>query len=212
MKKLSSIWQHLRWDHGTISVAVQDGGGMVLTLAWLNRESLMKSITSGTTNFFSRTCSSLRMKGSSSKHFQYIEALSFDCDYDAALLRANTFAPACHNYERTCFHNFLRSEMPTIVDHTTRCLTARRGSYANSIICGGMERAVVKVHEEMVELSWAVKGLEHASIIKETSDLCFHLLILLLMLNIDPAAIVIELKTRSLASGSFEKISRRWEG
>ena len=210
MKKLSTLWQHIRWQQGTVAVVVQRGeDGVVLTSARLNREALIRNMISGAINLFSLTKNALRMKGEKSMHFQYLENLSFDCDYDAALMMVNTKTAACHNNVGTCFYNSLESEWFSIVEHAIRCLTERGSSYVYSLVCNSVSQIVRKVHEELVELNQSAQALEYLCVTKEVSDVCFHILVLLLALNIDPSVIILELKTRTLISGACEKRSRK---
>lgn len=213
MKKLNTFWQHIRWGQGLVHIIVQNGAdGVVLTSARLNREALMRNITTGTINLFSLTKNILRMKGESSMHYQYIENLSFDCDYDAALIVISTKTTACHNNKRVCFHNSLGGELFTIIEHTIKCLMGREGSYAYGLVYSSMNRIIKKVYEEVTELSLSLQDPEYLCVTKEVSDICFHILVLLLALNIDPGAIILELKTRTLFSGIYEKKNRNWKG
>jgi phosphoribosyl-AMP cyclohydrolase len=95
-------------DEGLIPAVVQDSStNEVLTLAWMNEESLRLTVEQGTTWFWSRSRGELWNKGSTSGNFQQVEELLYDCDADALLVRVHPEGPACHTGERTCFHKSL---------------------------------------------------------------------------------------------------------
>ena len=96
----------IKWDErGLVAVIVQDAGtNQVLTLAYMNAESLAKSQEIGETVFWSRSRSELWHKGATSGHTQRIVSISIDCDGDALLVRVNPNGPACHTGEITCFY------------------------------------------------------------------------------------------------------------
>src|SRR4051812_43807124 len=97
----------IRFDaNGLVPCVVQDWStGEVLTLAYMNRESLERTISSGETWFWSRSREELWHKGATSGNTQTVRALRYDCDADALLALVEPAGPACHTGERTCFHN-----------------------------------------------------------------------------------------------------------
>jgi phosphoribosyl-AMP cyclohydrolase len=96
----------LRFDErGLIPAIVQDvDGGDVLMLAWMNRESVERTLDEGRTVFWSRSRQELWRKGDTSGHVQHVEEIRVDCDADVLLVRAHQTGPACHTGERSCFY------------------------------------------------------------------------------------------------------------
>ena len=91
-------------DRGLVpAIAQQSGTGEVLMLAWMNRESLEQTLTSGRATYFSRSRSSLWIKGETSGNQQWVRSVSLDCDGDAVLLQVDQVGPACHSGLRRCF-------------------------------------------------------------------------------------------------------------
>ncbi|HLB61805.1 MAG TPA: phosphoribosyl-AMP cyclohydrolase [Actinomycetota bacterium] len=92
-------------DRGLIPAVVQDAeNGEVLMLAWMNRESLERTLEEGRTVFWSRSRQELWRKGETSGNVQHVEEIRADCDADVLLVRVHQLGPACHTGERTCFH------------------------------------------------------------------------------------------------------------
>lgn len=92
-------------DRGLIPAVVQDAeNGDVLMVAWMNRESLQRTLEEGRTVFWSRSRQELWRKGETSGHVQHVEEVRADCDGDVLLLRVHQVGAACHTGERTCFH------------------------------------------------------------------------------------------------------------
>jgi phosphoribosyl-ATP pyrophosphohydrolase/phosphoribosyl-AMP cyclohydrolase len=101
--------QGIKFDErGLVPAIVQDSSsGDVLMLAYMNREAIARTIATGETWFWSRSRSELWHKGATSGHTQRVVSLSFDCDFDALLIRVEPRGPACHTGERSCFFNDL---------------------------------------------------------------------------------------------------------
>ena len=99
----------LRFDErGLIPAVVQDGeNGDVLMVAWMNRESVQRTLDEGRTVFWSRSRQELWRKGETSGHVQHVEEIRVDCDADVLLVRVHQVGAACHTGERTCFHRRL---------------------------------------------------------------------------------------------------------
>lgn len=92
-------------DRGLIPVVVQDADdGAVLMVAWMNRESLERTLAEGRTIFWSRSRKVLWRKGDTSGHVQHVEEIRVDCDADVLLVRVHQVGAACHTGERSCFH------------------------------------------------------------------------------------------------------------
>ena len=95
-------------DRGLIPAVVQDAdGGDVLMVAWMNRESLRRTLDEGRTVFWSRSRRALWRKGDTSGHVQHVDEIRVDCDADVLLVRVHQVGAACHTGERTCFHRRL---------------------------------------------------------------------------------------------------------
>ena len=97
-------------DRGLIPAVVQDAeNGDVLMVAWMNRESLERTLGEGRTVFWSRSRKELWRKGDTSGHVQHVQEVRYDCDGDTLLVRVHQVGPACHTGERSCFFNRLEA-------------------------------------------------------------------------------------------------------
>lgn len=96
---------NLKYDaHGLIPAIVQDhASGQVLMMAWMNRDSLARTVETGKTHFFSRSRNKLWLKGESSGHVQHVKSIRTDCDQDVLLVAVEQVGAACHEGYRTCF-------------------------------------------------------------------------------------------------------------
>ncbi|WP_341473341.1 phosphoribosyl-AMP cyclohydrolase [Clostridium estertheticum] len=104
MVHLESI-NEIQFNNGLIPAIIQEQcSGEVLMLAYMNEESLKKTMETGTTWFFSRSRNKLWNKGETSGHFQYVKSISFDCDGDTILIKAKQVGAACHTGNKTCFY------------------------------------------------------------------------------------------------------------
>jgi len=96
-------------QQGLIPAIIQDyKSGQVLMLAYMNKESLRRSLKLGKTCFWSRSRKEYWIKGSTSGHFQYIKSISYDCDKDALLIKVRQVGAACHTGNKTCFYRRLK--------------------------------------------------------------------------------------------------------
>lgn len=182
----------LQFDqHGLLPAIVQHAvTGEVLTLAYMNRESLQKSRETGETWFFSRSRQQLWHKGATSGNVQRIVSMKFDCDADALLVQVLPTGPACHTGERTCFHRLLAEEnntappLPQMLAELQEVIQQRQralpeGSYTAALFRKGVKKIAQKVGEEAVEVAIAGVHESDASLASETADLLYHLLVLL---------------------------------
>lgn len=97
--------KEIQFNNGLIPAIIQEQcSGEVLMLAYMNEESLKKTMETGTTWFFSRSRNKLWNKGETSGHFQYVKSISFDCDGDTILIKAEQVGAACHTGNKTCFY------------------------------------------------------------------------------------------------------------
>jgi phosphoribosyl-ATP pyrophosphohydrolase/phosphoribosyl-AMP cyclohydrolase len=171
-------------ERGLAPCVIQDAGtGEVLTLAWVNAESLQKSIETGEMHLWSRSRDELWHKGATSGNVQRVLELRYDCDADAVLALVDPAGPACHTGERTCFHRAAEGE-PRPVAHEAlpvleRTIAARRderpdGSYTAKLLADE-ELIGAKVREEADEVARAVAGESDERVAEESADLLYHL-------------------------------------
>lgn len=185
-------------EHGLVPTVVQDARTRrVLTLAYMNAESLRKTLDSGETWFWSRSRSSLWHKGETSGNIQRVVEVLLDCDADSLTVLVEPHGPACHTGAESCFHNELNEAGPFEVDSTRgssniaevldslyRLVESRRrkrpeGSYTTYLFNQGLDKILKKVGEESAETIIAAKNDDREGLIKETSDLLYHLVVLL---------------------------------
>ncbi len=173
-------------EHGLAPCVVQDWRtGEVLTLAYMNAESLRLTRETGETHFFSRSRQELWHKGATSGNTQAVRAIRYDCDGDALLALVQPAGPACHTGERTCFHRGkLAPGAPfEILPGLERTIAARAdqrpdGSYTASLLAEPGS-AGEKVQEEAEEVARAAREESDERVAEEAADLLYHLAVLL---------------------------------
>jgi phosphoribosyl-AMP cyclohydrolase / phosphoribosyl-ATP pyrophosphohydrolase len=180
----------VNWDpQGLAPAIVQDAtSGEVLMLAWMNRESLRRTLDTGLATFWSRSRGELWVKGATSGNTQSVRAVRLDCDQDAILLRVDPAGPACHTGARSCFTaNAALRDAPEAPGETLaaleRVLRSRRdaapeGSYTAKLFADETLRHK-KVGEEAAELVIASLRGNPQEIAHEAADLLYHALVLL---------------------------------
>ncbi len=202
--------EELRWDsEGLIPVVVQDAAtGEILTLAYMNRESLSKTRDLGETVFYSRSRKSIWHKGETSGHYQKVVSAMTDCDQDALVVRVVPAGPACHTGARSCFFEQLEGLAPDaghslalILGQLERLIAERKehrpqNSYTTSLFEKGLKRILQKVGEEAAETIVAGMSGDRQETIREASDLVYHLLVALRELNISLDEVAAELQSR----------------
>ncbi len=204
-KKLEEV----RWGpDGLVPVVTQEIDGEVLTLAYLDREALRKSIETGYAHYFSRSKNRIRMKGETSGNVQRIIKMMTDCDEDAVLFVVEQEGDACHTGRKTCFHRELGAELEEReggIDYSLQILKELEalirerkrepveGSYTCKLFEKGREKIYKKVGEELVEVLIAEK---RDDITYESADLLYHLLVLLAYNDIELAEVMEELNLR----------------
>ena len=196
----------LKFDEkGLIPAIVADAeSGKVLTLAYMNRESLNISLEKELTCFFSRSRQELWLKGETSGNYQHIVSITADCDGDALLVLVNKDGPACHTGEESCFHNELfRSQNNHAFDLEKlmelirgRKGQPREGSYTSYLFGKGLDKILKKVGEECTEVIIAAKGEDRAETIYEVADLTYHVMVMLIEMGISLEDIHRELASR----------------
>lgn len=183
-------------DKGLIPAIIQEyATGEVLMMAFMNQESLGRTIESGRTWFWSRSRQELWNKGATSGHFQEVRSITYDCDLDCLLIQVDQEGPACHTNEHTCFHRTLDgSELrPAAFEVLTRLfdLIKRRreqmpaGSYTAGLFESGADAILRKVEEESTELLAAAKGSRSEEVVHEAADLLYHMAVLLVQAGVE---------------------------
>lgn len=163
---------------------VQDAStGQVLMLAYLNQESLEKTLSTQRVTFFSRSKGRLWEKGETSGNFLKLVSLEQDCDGDALLIKAEPQGPTCHLGTTSCFAGDAEPEIG-FLGQLSSLIEARfkdrpEGSYTTKLIDRGVDRMAQKVGEEGVEVVIAAKNDDNNALAGEAADLVFHLLVLL---------------------------------
>ena len=196
----------LKFDEkGLIPAIVQDHYTKeVLTLAYMNKESLEISIREERTCFWSRSRQELWRKGETSGNAQHIIDITADCDYDALVVRVNKDGPACHTGAESCFHNPLwesEENHAFSLDALMEMLAGRKtnpkeGSYTSYLFEKGLDKILKKVGEESTEVIIAGKAEDKAETIYEIGDLAYHVMVLMLELGITLEDVRKELASR----------------
>ena len=188
--------ERIRYDErGLVPAIVQDYlDGTVLMLAWMNRESLQKTLDTGETWFWSRSRVQLWHKGATSGHIQKVRSLRYDCDSDALLIGVEQVGNiACHTGERSCFHQLDGEVVPPPADTLSQLFAVicdRRdqpveGSYTRQLFDAGDNKILKKLGEETVEVVMACKDDEAEAIAGEVADLLYHTLVALAHHHVD---------------------------
>ena len=176
-------------ENGLVPAVAQDAAtGAVLMLAWMNAESLAKTVETGYAHYYSRSRKTLWKKGGTSGHLQAVREILLDCDGDAILLKVEQRGPACHTNRYSCFHNplaageeeakpgfeALRREFEVIRD---RNANPKEGSYTNYLFGKGIEKICKKVGVEASEVIVAAMKGDNDELRYETADLLYHLMV-----------------------------------
>ncbi len=190
-------------ERGLIPAIVQDFvSGEVLTLAYMNRESLEITIREGRTCFWSRSRQELWRKGETSGNIQHVVNITADCDRDALVVQVRKEGPACHLGNESCFAFPVQESEEPFTLHTLYSLLKERdrlrpeGSYTSYLFEKGREKILKKLGEECTEVViGAMKG-DREETVYELADLCYHALVLMVSEGIDPDDIRKELASR----------------
>ena len=192
-------------DKGLIPAVVVDvDSRKVLTVAYMNRESLEISIKEEMTCFWSRSRQELWRKGETSGNRQHIVNIMTDCDKDALTVLVRKDGPACHKGTDSCFNDYV-FESDTIADFSLDALmelikgrkTERKeGSYTTYLFDKGIDKILKKVGEECTEVIIAGKADDKAETIYEISDLVYHVMVLMIEMGISLEDIKRELASR----------------
>jgi phosphoribosyl-AMP cyclohydrolase / phosphoribosyl-ATP pyrophosphohydrolase len=201
-----NMMMELKFDEkGLIPVVVQDYfTKQVLTVAYMNRESLEITIKEGRTCFYSRSRQELWRKGETSGNTQEVVNITADCDKDALVIQVIKKGPACHTGETSCFFEpvYQSDTVPAFsVDTLYNMIRGRKenpkeGSYTNYLFDKGIEKILKKVGEESTEVVIAAARGKRDEVIYEVSDLAYHLLVMMVETDVLPEEIVKELSGR----------------
>ncbi|MCY7323521.1 MAG: bifunctional phosphoribosyl-AMP cyclohydrolase/phosphoribosyl-ATP diphosphatase HisIE [Phormidesmis sp. CAN_BIN36] len=193
-------------DRGLVPAIVQDYlDGTVLMMAWMNSESLQKTLETGETWFWSRSRQAFWNKGATSGHTQKVKAVRYDCDSDALLVTVEQIGDiACHTGERSCFHQVDGGVTPPPADTLSQVfgvICDRRdnpseGSYTRKLLDGGDNKILKKIGEEAAEVVMACKDDDADAIAGEAADLFYHTLVALSYHNVDIKAVYHKLQER----------------
>jgi len=194
----------IRFDeHGLIPAIVQDASTReVLTLAYMNRESLARTLETKQTWFWSRSRNELWHKGETSGNTQDVVSLALDCDRDGIIVWVKPAGPACHTGAISCFD--IGTQHPALgplLDQLYDLIESRErerpsGSYTTYLFEEGIDKILKKVGEESAETIIAAKNEDDARLTAETADLVYHLLVLLVARGVSLTDIAEELGRR----------------
>jgi phosphoribosyl-ATP pyrophosphohydrolase/phosphoribosyl-AMP cyclohydrolase len=187
--------EELKFDErGLIPAVVQEAStGEVLMVAWMDRQALESTRSTGLAHYWSRSRKSLWKKGETSGNVQHVEAIYADCDRDTLLLQVHQEGVACHAGSRTCFFSRLSAEGeprsgwagPEILELVERVIQSRKveprpGSYVAGLLAKGEAAVCKKIGEEATEVvTAALGGEEDSRLVSEAADLWFHTMVLL---------------------------------
>lgn len=179
----------LKYDaNGLIPAVVQDDTtGEVLMLAYVNKESLEKTIETKETWFYSRSRQELWNKGATSGNTQKVIRISYDCDQDTLLFQVQPQGPACHTGAKTCFFETVYEEKANnrnvihdlIANIKDRKENPVEGSYTNYLFREGIDKILKKIGEEASEVIIGAKNHDKTEMTWEISDLAYHTLVLM---------------------------------
>ncbi len=198
--------EELKFDEkGLIPAIVVDAiTKQVLTLAYMNRESLQISMEKELTCFWSRSRNELWLKGETRGNYQHIVSITADCDKDALVVMVEPEGPACHLGETSCFHNpvfeseerreFSLNGLMNLIEG--RKTEQKEGSYTTYLFNKGLDKILKKVGEESTEVIIAAKAKDKAETIYEISDLAYHVMVLMIEAGISLEDIHRELASR----------------
>ena len=192
-------------ENGLIPAVVQDYfSKQVLTVAYMNRESLEISMKEGRTCFFSRSRRQLWRKGETSGNTQEIVTIKADCDADALVVEVIKKGPACHTGAESCFFNpvyqseehqdFSLEALYQLLEG--RKTSPKEGSYTTYLFQKGIDKILKKVGEECTEVIVAGKGGSKEETVFEIADLAYHVMVLMVEMGIEPKDIFAQLESR----------------
>ena len=175
----------------------------VLTLAYMNKDSLRITIDKKLTCFFSRSRNELWLKGETSGNFQHVQSITADCDRDALLVAVKPDGPACHLGTESCFSNLVFGDDNADFSYQDlyklikgRKTEKQEGSYTSYLFEKGLDKILKKVGEESTEVIIAAKAQDKKETVYEIADLCYHVMVLMIEAGISLDDIKNELASR----------------
>ena len=214
-------------EKGLVPAVVQEENGQVLMLAYMNAESLQKTIETGYTWYYSRSRQKLWNKGEESGNKQQVKEISYDCDGDTLLIKVHQTGVACHTGTYTCFSGRKLVEetekglmvvepeqetsLATVLNDLYNVIQQRQlnpveGSYTNYLFEKGQDKILKKVGEEAVETVIASKNNKSEEVLYEMGDLWYHCLVLLAYHKLTPDQLLDELMSRR-KGGNYHKFT-----
>ena len=207
--------EELRFDnYGLIPAIAQDWlDGSILMLAWMNKESLTKTLETKNVHYWSRSRSEIWRKGATSGSTQILKEIRFDCDNDALLLSIEqNGSGACHTGEKSCFFNEIDNKLINKKEKKTnpfsnicselfntlneRSINPSEKSYTNHLLTKGSNTILKKMGEETAEFIMACKDNDKNSISNEAADIIYHLQVALLYKGVDWRDVLTVLESR----------------
>ena len=200
--------------NGLIPAIAQDWlDGTVLMLAWMNKESLKKTIETNEVHYWSRSRSELWRKGATSGNTQTLKEIRYDCDNDSIiLLIEQKGSGACHTGEISCFFNKINKNLDNLIEKDSipssnkctelynslceRLSYPKEGSYTNYLLSKGSNTILKKIGEETAEFIMACKDDDKSSISSEAADIIYHLQVALLYKGVDWRDVLSVLESR----------------
>lgn len=198
-------------EHGLMPAVVQDAHTReVLMLAYMNAESLQRTLDTGETWFWSRSRAQLWHKGETSGNTQRVVDVVLDCDGDALIVGVEPAGPACHTGQTSCFHNVIQApvkvqksagDLGEVLDELYALLETRRRdrpkcSYSTYLFDQGLDKILKKLGEESSETIIAAKNEDPGALTRESCDLLYHLMVLLVEREVSLADLRDELVRR----------------
>ena len=214
-------------EKGLVPAVVQEENGQVLMLAYMNAESLQKTIETGYTWYYSRSRQKLWNKGEESGNKQQVKEISYDCDGDTLLIKVHQTGVACHTGTYTCFsgrklveetekglmvvEQEQETSLATVLNDLYNVIQERQlnpveGSYTNYLFEKGQDKILKKVGEEAVETVIASKNNKSEEVLYEMGDLWYHCLVLLAYHKLTPDQLLDELMSRR-KGGNYHKFT-----
>ena len=202
-------WNELKQNSdGLVPVIVQeDRTNQVLMLAYMNEEAFQKTVETGRMTYYSRSRQELWVKGLTSGHFQYVKALTADCDFDTLLAKVSQVGVACHTGAYSCFfhtiwekerarnstYQVLEKEYKTILERKKH---PKEGSYTNYLFEKGLDKILKKVGEEAAEIIIAAKNPEPEEIKYEIADFLYHVMVMMVECGVTWEEVLEEISNR----------------
>ena len=167
-------------NNGLLSVILQDSHTkQVLMNGFMNEEAFKKTTADNVVWFYSRSKERLWKKGETSGNIQEVVSMALDCDQDALLIQVNPKGPTCHAGTQSCFGDdyFSIQKLESTVQNKIE--NPKEGSYTKYLVEKGLDKILKKCGEEMTEVVIAAKNKDKQELIDETSDLLYHVLVML---------------------------------